>query len=474
MTSTTPSVDVEVSVGALRGITTDGIHRFLGIPYAQPPIGDLRFAAPQPREAWEGVREATAFGPAAPQTAYPGEIGELLPSVDGWGEDMLTVNVWAPADATAAPVVLWLHGGALERGSASLSGYDGSTFARDGIVFASINYRLGSEGFSVLDGAPLNLGLRDAALALEWVHREIAAFGGDPSRITLMGESAGGALVAALLSRPESARLVAGGIIESGPLEAVAPAKAAAVTRGLAASLGVPATAAAFREVAPERLLQARTDQAKGRSALSGAPSFQLALDPDFLPRSPHEALAEGDVPLLIGTNTDEYRLWFPPAALDAISPVKALLARAALRLPRRAVAAARADAPDASPGEVLGQLLTDRLLRAPLTAVASSRPATTYVFEFAWQSPVRDLRAAHAVELGFVFDNVGERASVSLSGPEAPQELATEMHRAWVSFITDADPGWEPFGAQRLTRIFDTGTRTEPQRRTGVVDALA
>ncbi|WP_258566812.1 carboxylesterase family protein [Microbacterium sp. Se5.02b] len=154
--------------------------------------------APQPTTAWHGVREATRFGPTPPQHPYAGEIGELLGSVRIDGDDILTANVWAPTEASGAPVLLWIHGGALERGTAALPLYDGTVFANAGVVFVSINYRLGSEGFSVLDGAPRNLGLRDAAAALEWVHREIAAFGGDPARITAMGESAGGAVVAGL------------------------------------------------------------------------------------------------------------------------------------------------------------------------------------------------------------------------------------------------------------------------------------
>lgn len=164
------------------------------------------------------MRDATAFGPTPPQRPYEGPIADLLASVSIPGEDILTVNVWAPEDADGAPVVVWIYGGAFERGTAALTGYDGTTFARDGIVFVSINYRVASEGFSVLEGAPLNLGVADAALALAWVRREVAAFGGDPARITLMGESAGGAIVAALLVRPETE--VAGAIVQSAPLVA--------------------------------------------------------------------------------------------------------------------------------------------------------------------------------------------------------------------------------------------------------------
>ncbi|WES64660.1 carboxylesterase family protein [Microbacter sp. GSS18] len=473
MTSLPPTstTEVDVSTGRIRGTAADGIRRFLGIPYAEPPFGERRFRAPEPRAPWEGTLDAIVFGPAAPQTPYRGAVSELLPSVEAWGEDCLTVNVWSPDAAAAAPVVVWIHGGAFERGAPSLAGYDGTPFARDGVVFVSINYRLGSEGFSVLDGAPRNVGLRDAALALEWVHREIAAFGGDPDRITLMGESAGGSIVAALLSMPDSARLVARGVIESGPLEVQPPERAGRVTRDLAKRLGVEPTRAGFASVPPGRLLEVRAEQAAGSNPLQGAPGFQPTIDPDSLPVSPHEALVMSDVPLLIGANTDEYRLWFAPEVLAGIGGLKSWVARTALRIPRAATRAARAEWPDASPGELLGQLVTDRMLRAPLTHLAGARSAPTHVFEFAWQSPVRDLRAGHAVELGFVFDALAE--STSLSGPDAPQHLADEMHRAWVDFIIGGDPGWEPYGTGRAVRVFDVESSTVPQPRASIVDAL-
>lgn len=154
---------VTISTGTVRGEEDAGIRRFLGIPYAAPPFGENRFRAPRPPAQWDGVRDATAFAATAPQLPYPGAIGELLGSVEIPGDDILTANVWTPSDAANAPVVLWIHGGALERGTPALPGYDGTAFARTGIVFASIGYRLGSEGFSVLDGVPRNLGLRDVA-----------------------------------------------------------------------------------------------------------------------------------------------------------------------------------------------------------------------------------------------------------------------------------------------------------------------
>lgn len=462
-----------LSSGIVRGEAVDGVHRYLGIPYAAAPFGAHRFRAPRAVPAWDGVRDATAFGPTAPQDPYPGAIAELLGSVDIPGEEILTVNVWSPEGADRAPVVLWIHGGALERGTAALPLYDGAAFARAGIVFASINYRLGSEGFSVLKDAPGNLGLQDAATGLAWIHREVAAFGGDPAQITVMGESAGGAIVAGLLANASSRPHIARAIIESGPLEAQSTAKAGRVTAQIAKMLGVTADRAGFSSISPRRLLHARRRQAAGSSPLGGAPGFQLAVGADSLPRSPHQVIAETAVPLLIGSNTDEYRLWFPPAALASISEVKLLLARLALRIPRRAVAAYRSAFPGASTGEIFGQLATDVMLRAPLTRVAKVRTAPTYVYEFAWASPVRDLRAAHALELGFVFDRLGDPEAQRLAGDDAPQKLADEMHAAWISFIKTGDPGWPVFGADRITRVFDAESSTVPQRRAAALDLL-
>ncbi|MBE7954791.1 carboxylesterase/lipase family protein [Microbacterium sp. R1] len=473
MTLMTSSPHATLSTGIVRGVEEAGIVRYLGIPYAMAPFGEHRFREPQPVATWDGVRDALEFGPTPPQVPYAGAIGELLGSVRIDGDDILTANVWAPSDASGAPVLLWIHGGALERGTAALPLYDGAVFAQAGIVFVSINYRLGSEGFSVLEGAPRNLGLRDAAAALEWVHREVAALGGDPTRITAMGESAGGAIVAGLLARADSRALVSRAIIESGPLQAQTPKKAGRVTARLAKRLGVRADRVSFAALTPEKLLDARKAQSAGSSPLGGAPAFQLAIDPESLPRSPHEVLREIDTPLLIGSNTDEYRLWFPPEVLAGIGEFKLQAARLLSRIPRRAVAAYRSAFPDAGAGEILGQLVTDVMLRAPLSRVAAARPEKTHVYEFAWPSPVRDLRAAHALELGFVFDRLDDEEAARLAGPDAPRDLAAEMNASWVGFVTSGDPGWPAYGDDRLTRVFDARSTTVPQRRAAAMDLL-
>lgn len=464
---------IRTESGSVAGSRDQGIERYLGIPYAAAPTGSRRFARPEPVASWDDVREATAFGPTSPQSLYPGATGELLESVIIPGDDILTVNVWRPEHAEGAAVMLWFHGGALERGTAALSTYDGTPFARDGVVFVSANYRLGAEGFSALPDAPRNVGLADAAEALRWTHRNIARFGGDPARITIFGESAGGAVVAALLARDDLRPLLAGAIIESGPLDAETPERAARPTRAIARALGVDATAAALREVVPERLVAARDRLTARSTLLRSVPGFTAAVDPETLPVSPRRGVVDADVPVLIGTNTDEYRLWYPPEALSKLSRRTYAAIALAKRFPRGVWAAYRRALPEASSGEIIGQVLTDVILRAPAIEVARARTAPTFVYEFAWPSPVRDLRAAHALEIGFVFDALDDPAGQRMTGPAAPTELAQQMHADWIRFAETGDPGWPAFANGGQVRRYDTVTRDVALPRAGALAAL-
>ena len=466
-----------ISTGELIGRSEGGVDRYLGVPYAAPPFGKRRFAKPEPVEPWAEPRDASEFGPTSPQTPYPGRIGTILPSIDRPGEDILTANVWAPSDAMSRdreglPVVLWVHGGAFERGGAALGIYDGTSFARDGVVFVSINYRLGAEGFSVLEGVPRNLGLEDVAAGLRWVHDEIRAFGGDPARITVMGESAGGSLVAALLARPDSRELIAGAIVQSGPTSADHAEKSGELSSDLAKRLGVPATKEGFASVEPQQLLRVRQEQVGGKSILSGAPAYVLTLDEDTLPVTPAEGLESARQPVLIGANTQEYRLWFAPEALAAIGGLKFWIATKALKISKQAVAAYRQDWQGSNRGEVLGQLITDRLLRGPAILAARNRTSPTYAYEFTWRTPKHGLGATHALELGFVFDalNTGD---AKMMADHAPQSLADQMHADWVRFIKTGDAGWPPFSEAKKVRLYDETIGLEPVPREAALDAL-
>ncbi|MBD8022026.1 carboxylesterase/lipase family protein [Microbacterium gallinarum] len=457
---------LSISSGRLRGVRQNGIDRFLGIPYAAPPAGRLRFREPAPPAAWEGERDASAFGPTAPQTVYPPALAPYLPSVEIPGADALTVNVWTPSDHAEReplPVVVYVHGGALTRGSAALPIYDGASFARHGIVYVSVQYRLGQEGFAVLDGVPQNLGVLDQQAALRWVRREIAVFGGDPGRVTAMGQSAGANTLTALLALPRAAELFDQAVLQSGPLSAQPPKRAGRMSRAIAKRLGVPATREGFAGVAPDDLAAAQTAVSAGASPLGRGPSVALAIGGAAVPSDPLAALRSGagrGIPVLIGSTSEEYRLWFVPGGtVDRITTATLTLARLAARVPKRIIDAHRRRRPGATPGELLGEVMTDMLLRGPTTRFADGRiegAAPTWVYEFRWQSPVDGLGAAHAMELGFVFDRLDTPDAIALGGTDGPRALADAMHGAWVSFIRDGDPGWERWSARRPVQAFD------------------
>ncbi|MBN9607429.1 MAG: carboxylesterase family protein [Actinomycetales bacterium] len=457
-------VTTRVSAGELAGTREGGIDRYLAVPYAAPPVGARRFALPEPPPAWAGARDATEYGPTAPQTPYGPATARLLNNVIREGDDFLTANVWAPADAEGAPVMVWVHGGSFAHGSNALDGYDGSTFARDGVVFVGINYRLGSEGFSVLDDAPTNLGLHDVAAVLRWVRREIAAFGGDPARVTAFGESAGAIALATLLARPGHFELFDRVILQSGMATAAPRKKGGRITRRIAKQLGIPTTRAAFAATPAARLLEAETVVTAGATPISGGASFGPVVGDELVPVDPAEAIAGGagdEVPVLLGWNTDEWRLWFVPSGIvDRIGLGLFTAARVAFRITPRVLRAYRAAHPGASRGELFGHLATDILLRRPLQRQADSRlahgGAPTWVYEFAWPSPVARLGAAHAVEIGFVFDGLRSDDSVRIAGDDAPQPLADRMHAAWVRFAAEGDPGWRPWDARRPILVID------------------
>jgi para-nitrobenzyl esterase len=426
---------VTTTQGPVRGTTANGVNRFLGIPYAAAPFGADRFRMPRPHDPWTEPRDATAYGPTAPQTPYQAEVAKILPTVVVPGEEILNLNLWAPTEGTGHPVMVWVHGGGLMKGANCLETYDGTAFARDGVVLVAINYRLGAEGFTLLDDAPANLGLADQAEALRWVRDNITAFGGDPSRVTVFGQSAGGAAVAALLAHPEAPSLMSGAIVQSGPLAAVPSKGVRKATARLAKDLGIPTTREAFAAVSPEDLLAAQTRVFEKGSILAGGPSLGICVDEATVPVDPADALAAGagsSVRLMLGYTTEEYRLWFVPSgAIDKLNGLHLFGARLKLKASRRAVGLYRRNRPGAKTGEILGMLATDAMLRLPKNRLADARGGKTWMYEFAWRSPVDDLGAAHALELGFIFDTLATEESKAFAGPEAPQELADELHAA-------------------------------------------
>jgi para-nitrobenzyl esterase len=452
----------------------EGVTRYLGIPYAASPTGPLRFAAPRPPATWSGVRECTAFSATPPKPDYVAPFDSLLPEQNIAGDDWLTLNVWTRDVAGRAPVMVWIHGGAFANGNSAVRTYDGQAFARDGVVLVTINYRLGIDGFALLPDAPPNRGLLDQVAALEWVRDNIGAFGGDPDNVTIFGESAGGMSVTTLLGMPRARGLFSRVIAQSGSAQVGAnPADARLVTGELSKLVGFDATATSLGGLPLDKLIAAQAavrdamsvdpDPARwGASVVATIMAFIPVIDGEVLPLHPLAALEAGrgsDVPLLTGTNAEEFRFFFVPTGFAAaVTPESLPLVLGALGISQDIAALYQANRPGASPGDVLCSLVTDRFFRNPMFAAAEARhaaggPAGTYIYEFAWRSPVQDLGAAHVVELPFVFGNL-KTPDVPVS-TELPEDLAAEMHGAWIRFATTGDPGWEPFDASYPVMTF-------------------
>lgn len=474
--------------GEIKGRVVDGVHTFLGVPYAAPPVGPLHLCPPQPARPWTGPRDTTIFGAEPYQLRPPPEVQALVPDPAIPGPDCLNLNVWTPAlDAARRPVMVWIPGGAFEAGTGAT--YDGSRFARDGVVCVTINYRVGIEGFVYLPDEVANLGLLDQVEALKWVRDNIAAFGGDPGNVTIFGESAGAMSVGTLLAVPRAEGLFRRAIAQSGAAHAVlTAADARRMAQHLAEFLEVPATREALAAVTPERLLEAHAELKSriiahpdpavwGGNVVASATLWQPTIDGDVLPANPLERIAAGasaGVDLIVGTNTEDWRLFTAANGLGQITeavltgPVAkhGFSTLAAYGLPAdRALAAYRAAYPGAAPALLLAAVQTDWWVRIPAIRLAEARasgPGRTYMYEFAWPSPAFNglLGACHALEIPFVFDTLDKGANQmmgGLLGPSPPQALATAMHRAWVSFARTGDPQWPRYEtSRRATQRFN------------------
>ena len=318
---------VSTSAGRVRGRIEKGVAVFRGIPFAKPPIGPLRFQAPESPAPWDGVRNAAEFGPAAPQAPMTAEGGQPGPPADTTG-DWLTVNVWTPDPAAARlPVLVWIYGGAYMFGSSSEPGYDGTPFAQGGAVFVSLNYRLGVEGFAQLPGAPANRGLLDAVAALTWVRDNIERFGGDPANVTVFGESAGAGVIAAMLAMGQARGLFRRAIAQSVPGSFFTRDLAGSIAEAIARQAGLPATYQALAAADPMDMVNAQmalTGRMRefpqwGGVSLTITP-FSPVIDGEVLSRSPWRARRPrwNCSPATTGTSTGSSWRW---GASSATSP---------------------------------------------------------------------------------------------------------------------------------------------------------
>jgi para-nitrobenzyl esterase len=471
---------VQTRHGKVRGSVAAGVNTFKGIPYAAPPFGANRLRPPRPVEPWSGVRDALAYGPKSPQPPYPPQVALLLTESVVSGEDCLSLNIWSPDLGSAGqPVMVWIPGGMFAyHGTGGSPWYDGSRFARDGVVCVTINYRVAADGFLYLGGGDANRGLLDQVAALEWVRENIAAFGGDPDNVTIFGESAGAMSVGTLLAMPRARGLFRRAVAQSGAAQHVSSAATARqIGQRLAEQLGVEATREAIAAVPIDRLLQAQMELEADLAArpdperwdeevvLSMLP-WQPVVDGDVIPAPPLDRIAAGagaGVDLMVGTNTDEHRLFLVPGgAIDQITAEALAGAVAAYGLPvEGTLAAYRAAYPGASPGDLLAAVQTDWYWRIPAIRLVDAHAkgtAPTYMYEFAWRSPQFNgrLGACHALEIAFVFDTLGHETE-ALWGTDPPQQLADTMHAAWVAFATTGDCGWPKYDlSRRATMRFD------------------
>jgi para-nitrobenzyl esterase len=467
---------VETASGRVRGETVvaptgEPVCRFLGIPYAAPPVGDLRWRAPRVASPWAGVRDALAYGPSCPQ-AHP--IPSPLPGfqMTETSEDCLSLNVWSPGLDGGRPVMVWIHGGAYVSGGSAQPVYDAARLAAEGdVVVVTINYRLGVLGFLALDGdADANCGLRDQLAALTWVREHARAFGGDPRSVTVFGESAGAGSILHLLGSPQRHGSFDRAIVQSGEPRTLTPDEAALVSQEVARSMGFEAaTASALRAAPAEQLIAAQGDAAVATLATIGMMPFNPAIDGDVCDRTVLDAVRAGradDVPVVIGTTRDELSL-FPDPRVDALDDeqLRRWIARLSPDLDGAQTLRAYREqlGTGASSSAVWDALRTDAFMRIPNLRVADSRAArgaTTFVYRFDWEAP--RIGAAHAVDVPFTFgtfDREGWGGAVGYD--DRAGRVSGSMRRAWATFAATGapDPGtpWDPYDVemQRPTLVF-------------------
>ncbi len=469
--------ETKTTSGAVRGFVDEGANVFLGIPYAAPPIGEHRFGAPALHEGWDGVRDCLAYGPTAPQRD-PGIT--IIPEPVEDGDDFLNLNITTPDVGDAKlPVFVWIHGGGFVSGCNRSPWYRGTRFARDGVVLVTIGYRLGVEGFLDIEGAPANRALLDWLAALQWVQENIAWFGGDPSNVTIGGQSAGSAACLTLMVNPGAEGLFRRVIAMSGTSDSRMPRESAKqLARDVAKHLGTEPTRDALARFSPQDLVAAHGTVAANpfdaQSLMKGfdpkAPALRPFADGDVIPEHPFRAIGAGkgqDIAVLAGSTTEELN--------GAVKMQRANLKdRAAQALEAMTVTGDKLDAYKQALGtddlvDILAQVATDRAFRAPLAQLLEDRAstgATTYAYQFAYRGKAFDgfAGAAHCLDIPFAFDNLdAERVADGLIGEGAPQHLADEMHRDWVSFVRDGSVSWPAYAPDdRAINVFGDATRRD------------
>ncbi|HEY1774855.1 MAG TPA: carboxylesterase family protein [Solirubrobacteraceae bacterium] len=454
------------SGGELCGRSSDGVREFLGVPYAAAPVGALRWAPPAPPPAWGGTLEATEAAPPAPQPDRPlghRSHGELPPS----SEDCLRLNIYAPKarEGAALPVFVWLHGGGWVLGSPSAPIFDGASLARalDAVV-VMVTYRLGSLGWlhnSALAAAPGepagNWGLLDQIAALRWTRANAAAFGGDPDRIVLAGESAGAASVIHLLGAPSAAGLVQRAIAMSPPLgeSTISVELAQRWSEALAATLGARLGDESLREIdaadviaAHERLITEEPFRGTRGGSLPTLDGGEIPADPVAVPG------VQPQIDVLVGTNADEATFFYRQPD-RVVEPDDDTLAAMVARLPGVGCAAesairARRAAGSLENNEILVAIATDAVFAGPVERWAAARSLAggrVHRYRLEHRSPQPGLGAVHTIGVPLLFAT--HRSSIPgawvAGDDERADQVSDAVRAAWRGFVHDGDPGWAP-----------------------------
>jgi para-nitrobenzyl esterase len=469
---------VETSAGKIRGQVIDRVNAFKGIPYGASTAGDRRFLPPVKPEGWTGVKDTLTWGPEAPQVSPHTEIPEVRATIPatGMSEDCLLLNIWTNGLGRndKRPVMVWLHGGGFTSGNGSYTIYDGTNLAKKrDVVTVTINHRLNSFGFLHLASIggdrfaqASNTGMLDIIAALQWVHDNIANFGGDPNNVTIYGQSGGAGKVSTLLAMPGAKGLFHRAIIQSGSnLKAVSVEDAVKSAQTLMAKLKVK-TVDDLQKVPMEQLIQATN----GTQGLRLAP----VLDGWSLPRDPFSPNAppfSADVPVLLGTTETEVT-FFPGTGMDPIDDAALLArvkqaARADDAQAKHLIDLYRQGRPGVSNIDIALIVESDTRVRVGVVTEAelkAVKPAPVYLYYFTWRSPVRDgkLKAFHTLEIPFVTENVDNATSMTGMGQDR-YALSDKMSAAWTAFARSGNPNhkglpnWPKFDAtQRATMIFN------------------
>ena len=481
---------VETTGGRLRGSHSRGVLAFKGIPYAAPPVGALRWMPPEPPVPWAGVREALEYGCWAPQNR--GALDDVMGAETGaQSEDCLSLNIWTPGLIGRRPVMVWIHGGGFTIGSGAQGIYEGATLAAHGdLVVVTLNYRLGILGFAPLAAATGgriaatgNEGLLDQVQALRWVRDNIAAFGGDPGRVTIFGESAGGMSVGSLLAMPAARGLFHAAIPQSGACHTCADPETAGL-RGEAILAATGFDVDGLRAASPADLLRAQRLIEGGRvtgyplSRIGSLP-FMPVVDGRVLPQKPIAAVAEGSaagIPVLAGSTLDEWNLFGVPAKaireLDEAGLRKRLHYLVGEEHVSGLIAAYREALParGGEPGvaELFMAIQTDRIFRIPALRLLERQQrheARVFNYLFDWCSPAMGgrLGAAHAIELAYVFGTHTKSGAKAFYGGDAAEAgaLAEMTLDAWAGFAHRGDPGWPAYETdRRLTAVLGSSRR--------------